>query len=134
MNTGKPITAPNTRFVKRVLHIGSRGDDVYYVQDLLDELNGFYKFCPVRRLQPNGYFGPETQKFLKFFQYWVDLEKDACFAYFEKKTSDALEQAYAEYLDDLRVQGTFARTRKMFDDLINNPKPVQKKPDPFDKY
>ena len=132
MNTGKAITAPNSKFVKRVLHIGSKGEDVAYVQDILDELNSFYKFCPVKRLQPTGYFGPETQKFLKFFQYWVDLEKDSCFAYFEKKTSDAMEQTYQEYLAALHMKPTFDRTRKMLDDLIN--KPQVKRPDPFDKY
>jgi peptidoglycan hydrolase-like protein with peptidoglycan-binding domain len=127
METRQPISAPNTQFVKRILHIGSKGRDVEYVQVLLDELNGFYRFCPSKGLKATGNFGPETQKYLKFFQYWVDLEKDTCFAYYDKKTSDALEQTYQEYLFDLGVQGTFARTRQMFDDML-------KKPDPFDKY
>lgn len=119
------LVAPNTANNKRVLRKGMQGEDVKYIQDILGELNKYYKFCPTKNLKVNGYFGNETEKMLKFFQYWVDLEYYYC--YFEKNTSNAMETTYEEYLDNMRMQVLFAKTKKAIDDAAN-------KPDPFDRY
>lgn len=119
------LVAPNTANVKRVLRKGMQGEDVKYMQEILVELNDHYKFCPTKYLKNSGKFGNETEKFLKFFQYWVSLERYYC--YFERNTSNAMESTYEEYLDDMRMKVLFARTKQQLDDMAN-------RPDPFDRY
>ena len=119
------LLAPNTKYNKRVLRVGMKGDDVKYMQGVLSDLNDFYKFCPTKNLQDSGYFGNETQKMVKFFQYWVGLNDWA--GYFERNTCNAMEKKYVIYMEASAMADLFARTEKAFDDAIN-------KPDPFDKY
>jgi peptidoglycan hydrolase-like protein with peptidoglycan-binding domain len=85
-----------TKFVKRVLHKGMSGEDVKYVQELMDELNDFYKFCPNRTdLKTSGFYGPETARFVTYFQIWMDLVMDG---YFDKNTSEKAEQKWQDMI------------------------------------
>jgi len=88
---------PNDPNCKRILHKGVKGEDVAWSQDKLGELNGFYKFCPsTKPLQMTRYFGDETAKFLKFYQYYEDLLLDCNF---DKENCDRLNHRYIDYLD-----------------------------------
>lgn len=109
MSAPNPMLVPNTKHVKRILYKGMSGEDVKYLQEMLDDLNSFYKFCPSRTLKASGYFGDETARFLKFFQYKSDLIPDS---YFDKATSDALEKWYANYIVDLSLQAEAANNSK----------------------
>lgn len=125
----KLLVAPNTKKVKRVLRKGMQGQDVVYMQTMLDKLNTYYRFCPQNGVKATGYFGDHTENLLKFFQYWVGLDYWAC--YFEKNTSKALDAKFDEYLDDTSEDALrFARTRKLLDDMADG----TVKRDPFDIY
>lgn len=98
MSERMEMNAPNGKFVKRILYRGKQGEDVRWLQEMLDELNQAYKFCPVKSLQASGYFGDTTAKFVKFFQYWTDLLPDS---FYERQTHNALERTYQNYIAEL---------------------------------
>ena len=101
MSERMAMNAPNGKFVKRILYRGLQGEDVRWLQEMLDELNQYYKFCPVKSLQTSGYYGDNTHKFVKFFQYYTNLLPDG---FYEKETHNALEATYRNYLAELGMR------------------------------
>jgi peptidoglycan hydrolase-like protein with peptidoglycan-binding domain len=88
---------PNTPQCSRVLHKGMKGDDVQWMQELLIDLNDFYKFCPMKTpFTATGYFGDETARLLKFFQYRENLVPDS---HFDRATCNRLNYRYNDYID-----------------------------------
>lgn len=85
------MEVPNLPYVNRILHQGMTGKDVKAVQERLDTLNTFYKFCPVPELDCTGTFGKTTQKFVTFFQIFADLCTDG---WVDKATADSLEDYF----------------------------------------
>jgi peptidoglycan hydrolase-like protein with peptidoglycan-binding domain len=107
-----PMLAPNSTNVKRTLYRGMRGNDVAYIQEVLDELNSFYKFCPSKPVKASGYFGDETAKLVKFFQYKADLIPDS---HFDRDTNNAMEQWWNQYLNDMQFKVQAAKVKQAFD-------------------
>ena len=107
-----PMLVPNSANVKRILRKGMQGKDVAYIQEVLDELNSFYKFCPSKPLKASGRFGDDTQKYVKFFQYKADLIPDC---YFDRATNDAMEAWWNQYLNDMQFKVQAARVEQAFD-------------------
>lgn len=100
---------------KRVIYRGLQGNDVRDIQELLVDLNDFYNFCPGKNLQPSGYFGDETHRLLKFFQYWVDLLPDG---FYEKLTDEALEKSYQNYMAELSIRISASSQKKAFQKAV----------------
>jgi peptidoglycan hydrolase-like protein with peptidoglycan-binding domain len=91
------MNVPNDPNCKRVLYRGLKGSDVEWVQDILSELNNFYKFCPTSKvLKPDGHYGDETAKLVRFFQYSENLIPDS---FFDKTTCDRMNYRWLDYLD-----------------------------------
>jgi len=98
MSERMEMNTPNGKYVKRVLYRSLQGEDVRWVQGMLDELNQAYKFCPVKSLQSSGYYGDNTHKFVRFFQTWTGLLPDG---FYERLTHNALERTYQNYIAEL---------------------------------
>jgi peptidoglycan hydrolase-like protein with peptidoglycan-binding domain len=91
------VQIPNAPQCKRLLYKGMKGEDVKWMQELLSDLNAFYKFCPTPTpLKMTGVFGEDTAKFLKFYQYYENLIPDSRF---DRATCDKLNYRYIDYLD-----------------------------------
>lgn len=91
------MMVPNVPQCNRILYKGLKGEDVKWIQDILSELNDFYKFCPsTTSLKTTGYFGDETAKFVKFFQYFENLIPDS---HFDRATCERMNYRYNDYLD-----------------------------------
>ena len=101
-----PMLAPNIPQCKRVLYRGLKGDDVEWLQDILKELNDFYRFVPTSTpLKVDGHFGDTTAKYLKFFQYSENLIPDT---FFDRATCERLDFRYHDYLD-IQVRTGFGK-------------------------
>ena len=88
---------PNIPQCKRVLYKGLKGEDVEWLQDILNDLNDFYKYCPMKTpFKIDGFFGDDTARVLKFFQYRENLIPDS---YFDRATCERLNYRYNDYLD-----------------------------------
>ncbi len=111
MSERMQMNIPNGKFVKRVLYRGLQGEDVRWLQEMLDELNQQYKFCPVKGLQASGYYGDTTHKFVKFFQYYVELLPDG---FYERETHNALEATYRNYLAELGMKLQSTNPKKQY--------------------
>ncbi|HEY8561138.1 MAG TPA: peptidoglycan-binding domain-containing protein [Pyrinomonadaceae bacterium] len=111
MSERMEMAAPNGKFVKRILYRGLQGEDVRWLQEMMDELNQHYKFCPVRSLQTSGYYGDTTHKFVKFFQYYCDLLPDG---FYDRRTHDALEATYKNYLAELGTKLQSVNPKKQY--------------------
>ena len=91
------MQTPNSPQCKRMLRKGMSGEDVKWLQELLNDLNSFYKFCPTKTpLKTTGFFGDDTARYLKFFQYRESLIPDCIF---DKATCDKLNMRYNDYID-----------------------------------
>ena len=127
------MLVPNIPQCRRILWKGMKGEDVEWLQDILSELNNFYKFCPSPTpLKSTGYFGDETAKFLKFFQYKENLVPDS---HFDWATCERLNYRYNDYLDiqirtgwgKYKTQEEYLNARFADDIAIDNKKAADKR-------
>ncbi|MBX7172310.1 MAG: hypothetical protein K1X72_15190 [Pyrinomonadaceae bacterium] len=100
MGKPKPMETPNLSYLKRIIRQGMTGNDIKKVQERLDTLNSFYRFCPISTLDCTGNFGKTTHKFVTFFQIWASDADLVADGYVDKATADCIEdyfQAVANY-------------------------------------
>lgn len=97
MGENNAMLVPNAPQCKRLLYKGMKGEDVKWLQEILNDLNAFYKFCPTNTpLKVTGFFGDDTARYLKFFQYRESLIPDS---HFDRATCDKLNSRYNDYID-----------------------------------
>lgn len=94
MGQPKPMEIPNLPYLKRIVRQGMAGDDIKKVQERLDTLNSFYRFCPISELNNTGTFGKTTHRFVTFFQIWASEADLVADGYVDRATANCIEDYY----------------------------------------
>lgn len=101
---------PTINHFRRTLHIGMKGEDVFYMKDLLGDLAREYKFFPTLFIpRPDLNFDVLTSSLVKKFQEHVGLTPDGIFG---KATYDAMERTYKNYIVDRVTPGFGVNARR----------------------